>query len=226
MNNSATNKVFLSGEIVSTPVFSHEMFGEEFFETEIAVKRLSEQVDVIPLTVSERLITEKNLKQGDKISLAGQFRSYNKMAEGKSKLMLTVFVRDILDYDEQANPNSIELIGFICKPTVYRTTPFNREICDMLVAVNRAYNKSDYIPCIAWGRNARFVKYLSVGEQVAVFGRIQSREYQKKISEDEIVTKTAFEVSVSRITVGEKVNELLERNDDVYDDSYRTEYAI
>ncbi len=226
MNNIATNKVFLSGEIVSTPVFSHEMFGEEFFETEIAVKRLSEQVDVIPLTVSERLITEKNLKQGDKISLAGQFRSYNKMAEGKSKLMLTVFVRDILDYDEQANPNSIELIGFICKPTVYRTTPFNREICDMLVAVNRAYNKSDYIPCIAWGRNARFVKYLSVGEQVAVFGRIQSREYQKKISEDEIVTKTAFEVSVSRITVGEKVNELLERNDDVYDDSYRTEYAI
>ena len=226
MNNIATNKVFLSGEIVSTPVFSHEMFGEEFFETEIAVKRLSEQVDVIPLTVSERLITEKNLKQGDKISLAGQFRSYNKMAEGKSKLMLTVFVRDILDYDEQANPNSIELIGFICKPTVYRTTPFNREICDMLVAVNRAYNKSDYIPCIAWGRNARFVKYLSVGEQVAVFGRIQSREYQKKISEDEIVTKTAFEVSVSRITVGEKVNELLERNDDVCDDSYRTEYAI
>ncbi len=226
MNNIATNKVFLSGEIVSTPVFSHEMFGEDFFETEIAVKRLSEQVDVIPLTVSERLITEKNLKQGDKISLAGQFRSYNKMAEGKSKLMLTVFVRDILDYDEQANPNSIELIGFICKPTVYRTTPFNREICDMLVAVNRAYNKSDYIPCIAWGRNARFVKYLSVGEQVAVFGRIQSREYQKKISEDEIVTKTAFEVSVSRITVGEKVNELLERNDDVYDDSYRTEYAI
>lgn len=226
MNNIATNKVFLSGEIVSTPVFSHEMFGEEFFETEIAVKRLSEQVDVIPLTVSERLITEKNLKQGDRISLAGQFRSYNKMAEGKSKLMLTVFVRDILDYDEQANPNSIELIGFICKPTVYRTTPFNREICDMLVAVNRAYNKSDYIPCIAWGRNARFVKYLSVGEQVAVFGRIQSREYQKKISEDEIVTKTAFEVSVSRITVGEKVNELLERNDDVYDDSYRTEYAI
>ena len=206
MNNIATNKVFLSGEIVSTPVFSHEMFGEEFFETEIAVKRLSEQVDVIPLTVSERLITEKNLKQGDRISLAGQFRSYNKMAEGKSKLMLTVFVRDILDYDEQANPNSIELIGFICKPTVYRTTPFNREICDMLVAVNRAYNKSDYIPCIAWGRNARFVKYLSVGEQVAVFGRIQSREYQKKISEDEIVTKTAFEVSVSRITVGEKVN--------------------
>ena len=226
MNNIATNKVFLSGEIVSTPVFSHEMFGEEFFETEIAVKRLSEQVDVIPLTVSERLITEKNLKQGNKISLAGQFRSYNKMAEGKSKLMLTVFVRDILDYDEQANPNSIELIGFICKPTVYRTTPFNREICDMLVAVNRAYNKSDYIPCIAWGRNARFVKYLSVGEQVAVFGRIQSREYQKKISEDEIVTKTAFEVSVSRITVGEKVNELLERNDDVYYDSYRTEYAI
>jgi len=144
----------------------------------------------------------------------------------KSKLMLTVFVREILDYDEEINPNSIELIGFICKPTIYRTTPFNREICDMLVAVNRAYNKSDYIPCIAWGRNARFVKYLTVGEQVAVFGRIQSREYQKKISETEVVTKTAFEVSVSRIMVGQKVADLLENQDIVSDDDFETSFAI
>lgn len=215
-----TNKVFLTGEITSDPTYSHEMFGEEFFEMNIAVKRLSEQVDVLPLTVSERLIAEKNLKVGDKISLSGQFRSYNKMADGKSKLMLTVFVREILDFDEEANPNSIELIGFICKPTVYRTTPFNREICDMLVAVNRAYNKSDYIPCIAWGRNARFVKYLTVGEQVAVFGRIQSREYQKKLSETEVVTKTAFEVSVSRIMTGQKVADLFD------DDPTAEGYAI
>ncbi len=224
-NANTTNKVFLTGEIISEPVYSHEMFGEDFYEMNFAVKRLSEQVDVLPLTVSERLITERSLKAGDKISLSGQFRSY-KIIDGKSKLMLTVFVREILDYDEEINPNSIELIGFICKPTIYRTTPFNREICDMLVAVNRAYNKSDYIPCIAWGRNARFVKYLTVGEQVAVFGRIQSREYQKKISETEVVTKTAFEVSVSRIMVGQKVADLLENQDIVSDDDFETSFAI
>ena len=225
-NANTTNKVFLTGEIISEPVYSHEMFGEDFYEMNFAIKRLSEQVDVLPLTVSERLITERSLKAGDKISLSGQFRSYNKIIDGKSKLMLTVFVREILDYDEEINPNSIELIGFICKPTIYRTTPFNREICDMLVAVNRAYNKSDYIPCIAWGRNARFVKYLTVGEQVAVFGRIQSREYQKKISETEVVTKTAFEVSVSRIMVGQKVADLLENQDIVSDDDFETSFAI
>ena len=225
-NANTTNKVFLTGEIISEPVYSHEMFGEDFYEMNFAVKRLSEQVDVLPLTVSERLITERSLKAGDKISLSGQFRSYNKIIDGKSKLMLTVFVREILDYDEEINPNSIELIGFICKPTIYRTTPFNREICDMLVAVNRAYNKSDYIPCIAWGRNARFVKYLTVGEQVAVFGRIQSREYQKKISETEVVIKTAFEVSVSRIMVGQKVADLLENQDIVSDDDFETSFAI
>ena len=225
-NANTTNKVFLTGEIISEPVYSHEMFGEDFYEMNFAVKRLSEQVDVLPLTVSERLITERSLKAGDKISLSGQFRSYNKIIDGKSKLMLTVFVREILDYDEEINPNSIELIGFICKPTIYRTTPFNREICDMLVAVNRAYNKSDYIPCIAWGRNARFVKYLTVGEQVAVFCRIQSREYQKKISETEVVTKTAFEVSVSRIMIGQKVADLLENQDIVSDDDFETSFAI
>lgn len=223
--NITTNRVLLSGEIITQPVYSHEMFGEDFYELNLAVKRLSEQVDILPLTVSERLIAEKNLKVGEKISLSGQFRSYNKMADGKSKLMLTVFVREITDFDPEANPNSIELIGFICKPTIYRTTPFNREICDMLVAVNRAYNKSDYIPCIAWGRNARFVKYLTVGEQVAVFGRIQSREYQKKISETETITRTAFEVSVSRIMVGEKVAEMLESRE-TPDDFFETGFAI
>lgn len=219
--NNITNKVFLTGEILSQPIYSHEMFGEGFFETTIAVKRLSDQVDVLPITISERLIAEKDIKVGDNVTLYGQFRSYNKIVDGKSRLMLTVFVREVLDYDPDSNPNAIELIGFICKPTVYRTTPFNREICDLLVAVNRAYNKSDYIPCIAWGRNARFVKYLTVGEQVAVYGRIQSREYQKKVGDEQFVTKTAFEVSVSRIVVGDKVTELIEQTycDDVLPDN-------
>ena len=193
------NKVYLKGEIVTEAKFSHEMYGEGFYEMDILVKRLSGQADILPVTISERLIESGNIKVGSVLSALGQFRSYNKLVDGKSKLMLTVFVREILEEDYLSNPNSIVLSGYICKPPIYRTTPFNREIADVLIAVNRAYNKSDYIPCIAWGRNARFVKNLSVGERVALSGRIQSREYQKKLSETEIKTMTAYEVSISKL---------------------------
>ena len=193
------NKVYLKGEIVTEAKFSHEMYGEGFYEMDILVKRLSGQADILPVTISERLIESGNIKVGSVLSALGQFRSYNKLIDGKSKLMLTVFVREILEEDYLSNPNSIVLSGYICKPPIYRTTPFNREIADVLIAVNRAYNKSDYIPCIAWGRNARFVKNLSVGERVALSGRIQSREYQKKLSETEIKTMTAYEVSISKL---------------------------
>ena len=166
----------------------------------VLVKRLSGQGDVLPVTVSERLIADKDLKVGVTINALGQFRSYNKLVDGKSKLMLTVFVRELIEDCTVKNPNSIVLSGYICKPPVYRTTPFNREIADILIAVNRSYNKSDYIPCIAWGRNARFAKNLCVGEKIAISGRIQSREYTKKISDDLVKTLTAFEVSVSKLT--------------------------
>ncbi|MBR2617216.1 MAG: single-stranded DNA-binding protein, partial [Clostridia bacterium] len=142
---------------------------------------------------------------GDRLSAVGQFRSYNKLVDGKSRLMLTVFVRETVEGDKYKNPNNVVLCGYICKPPVYRTTPFHREIADVLVAVNRAYNKSDYIPCIAWGRNARFVKNLTVGERIAVSGRIQSRDYQKKISETETRTMTAYEVSVSKLAAYDSV---------------------
>ncbi|MBQ9792850.1 MAG: single-stranded DNA-binding protein [Clostridia bacterium] len=194
------NKVFLKGEIVSTPVFSHEVFGEGFYELNLSVKRLSDNFDIIPITVSERLLSINNFSVGSMVAIKGQFRSYNKMVDNKSKLLLTVFVRDLIDYDEGMNPNIIELSGFICKEPIYRTTPFKREICDMLLAVNRAYNKSDYLPCIAWGRNARFVKNIEVGQKVCLTGRIQSREYQKKLG-DELTTKTAYEISISKIWV-------------------------
>lgn len=200
MNN---NKTYLCGEIISQPVFSHEVYGEGFYETFISVSRLSDQRDILPITISERLIESHNLKVGMKIALFGQFRSYNKFVDGKSKLMLTVFVRDILELDEGRNPNKIYLCGYVCKLPIYRTTPFSREICDMLLAVNRAYNKSDYIPSICWGRNARFAKSIAVGEKVAITGRIQSREYQKKISESITENKIAYEISVSKIAVGE-----------------------
>lgn len=209
MNNltEKNNKVFISGEIVSDAEFSHEVYGEGFYELSVLVKRLSGQGDILPITVSERLIADKNLQKGVTINALGQFRSYNKLVDGKSKLMLTVFVREIISGVSVKNPNSIVLSGYICKPPVYRTTPFNREIADILIAVNRSYNKSDYIPCIAWGRNARFAKSLAVGEKIAIAGRIQSREYQKRISDEEIKVMTAYEVSISKLAAYENAEE-------------------
>ena len=204
-NEKQNNKVFLKGKIVGEKRFSHEVYGEGFYETDIAVERLSGQTDVLPITVSERLMGDY-FEQGKGVAIIGQFRSYNKLVDGKSKLLLTVFVREIVDYDTMKNPNSIVLSGFVCKQPTYRTTPFSREIADLLIAVNRAYNKSDYIPCIAWGRNARFVKSIPVGERVCISGRIQSREYQKKISETEVKTLTAYEVSISKLAAYDNVD--------------------
>lgn len=197
MNN---NKVFLTGTIVSEPEFSHETFGEGFYEIKMSVARLSEYNDLIPITVSEKLLVKDTFKVGNKVAIKGQFRSYNKIIEGASKLVLTVFVREVNEIDDSMNPNIIEVVGYICKPPVYRTTPFKREICDLLVAVNRAYNKSDYLPCIAWGRNAKYIKNVEVGKQVSIVGRIQSREYQKKIGE-EFVVRMAYEISVNKIQI-------------------------
>jgi hypothetical protein len=192
------NKVYVYGRIVSEAIFSHEVFGEGFYEFYIEVKRLSGQADILPVTMSERLMGE-NITIGGTLCALGQFRSYNKIDNGKSRLMLTIFVREVLSAQPCKNPNSIVLSGYICKPPVYRTTPFNREIADLLIAVNRSYNKSDYIPAIAWGRNARFVKNLSVGDKVALSGRIQSRDYQKKQTDESFITMTAYEVSISKL---------------------------
>lgn len=230
MNNSVekNNKVFISGEIVSEAEFSHEVYGEGFYEMNVLVKRLSGQGDILPVTVSERLIQDKDLKVGVHINALGQFRSYNKLVNGKSKLMLTVFVRELPEVCTVKNPNNIVLSGYICKPPVYRTTPFNREIADILIAVNRSYNKSDYIPCIAWGRNARFAKNLAVGEKIAIAGRIQSREYQKRI-EDDVKIMTAYEVSISKLAAYENAEnfdveeefELFTSSDNALENSYQ-----
>lgn len=212
MENVMTNNVvYLSGEVATEPTFSHEMYGEGFFEFTIKVKRLSGQIDVIPVTASERLVKQMP-KLGERVSINGQFRSYNKLENGKSKLMLCVFVRDFIENSEnETNPNQVELSGYVCKAPIYRTTPFNREICDILLAVNRSYNKSDYIPCIAWGRNARYAKDIEIGRKVTVVGRIQSREYNKKL-EDRIESRIAYELSVSKIT--DYVESEIEQNDD------------
>lgn len=195
----SNNKVYLAGKIESEPVFSHEVLGEGFYEMMLSVKRLSEQVDSVPLTISERLLAEMGAAVGNDIAICGQFRSYNKSQDGRSKLVLRVFVREVLEVDEEQNPNTIEISGFVCKKPVFRTTPFKREICDMLIAVNRAYNKSDYIPCIAWGRNARFANTFDVGDKITLSGRIQSRDYNKLLEDGSLEKRTAYEVSIGKL---------------------------
>lgn len=206
----SNNKLRLTGTVTDRPVYSHEVCGEEFYETKLSVPRLSGQEDVIPVTLSDRLLARTEVKPGAKISISGQFRSYNKLEGEHSRLLLTAFAREILPADDEVNPNTIEILGYICKPPVYRTTPFKREICDVLLAVNRAYNKSDYIPCIMWGRNARFIKDMPIGERLWVTGRVQSRIYTKCLSEDKSEERVAYEVSVSKILVGNKIEEELQ----------------
>ena len=192
------NRAYVAGEVISAPVFSHEVLGERFYDVVLSVKRLSDRADEIPVTVSDRLMQDASLEVGTRLGVSGQLRSYNKQADGRSKLVLRVFARE-LDDGESDTPNRIELEGYVCKPPVYRTTPFRREICDMLLAVNRAYNKSDYITAIAWGRNAKYAGEFAVGDKVAVSGRIQSRTYQKVLPDGSTEERVAYEVSVSQL---------------------------
>ena len=196
------NNVSIAGFVLGELEFSHMIYGEKFYLFKLSVPRLSENSDIINITISERFFSSVTPKEGDIVSISGQFRSYNNYKDIGSRLILTVFVKSIeyiSSIDDVLNPNQIYLNGYVCKPPIYRTTPFSREIADILLAVNRSYNKSDYIPCIAWGRNAKYAETLSVGANLQIRGRIQSREYQKKISDDEFETKTAFEVSVSKM---------------------------
>ena len=200
-NVLSNNQAVIIGTIEDDFVFNHEIYAEKFYTCTVKIPRLSGTFDDIRVMVSERLIMDSSFKIGDKVEITGQFRSYNSYENGDNRLLLTVFAKDIVHYNEEEskNPNSLYINGFICKTPVYRTTPFGREITDLLIAVNRSYNKSDYIPIIAWGRNARFAKNLKVGDNIKIWGRIQSRKYQKRLSEEEVITKTAYEVSINRL---------------------------
>jgi primosomal replication protein N len=204
------NSTSLSGKISSKPEFSHEIYGEGFYLVMVEVSRLSDTYDFIPVMFSERLLPIEDFIIGKMVSVEGQFRSYNNYNnETNHKLMLTVFARDIVlmeSADEVKIPNSIYLNGFICKKPIYRTTPFGREIADILLAVNRAYNKSDYIPCIAWGRNARFASHFEIGDNIKIWGRIQSRQYQKKFQDGTVEDRTAYEVSISKMEISKDSN--------------------
>ena len=196
------NQVTVMGEVISDFSFSHEIFGEGFYMVDISVKRLSESYDIIPVMVSERLLDVTADYKGMYICINGQFRSYNRHEEHKNRLVLSVFAREvdfIEEMEESSKTNQIYLDGYICKEPIYRKTPLGREIADVLLAVNRPYGKSDYIPCICWGRNARYASQFKVGERCAVWGRIQSREYMKKLDEEHIERRVAFEVSVSKL---------------------------
>lgn len=195
------------GEIVSDFVFSHEIFGEGFYMVDVNVPRLSDSSDIIPLMVSERLINVEDDYKGLNIMVQGQFRSYNRHEERKNRLVLSVFAREIEFVDEtpeSSKTNQIYLDGYICKEPIYRKTPLGREIADLLLAVNRPYGKSDYIPCICWGRNARFASNFTVGTRCEIWGRIQSREYMKRISEEDAEKRIAYEVSVSKLELTEE----------------------
>lgn len=196
------NQVSIMGKVAAEFSFSHEVFGEGFYMTELLVKRLSDSYDRIPVMVSERLVDVSQDYRGEYIQVTGQFRSYNRHEEKKNRLVLSVFARELSfveEEDDKIKSNQIFLDGFICKTPIYRRTPLGREIADMLVAVNRPYGKSDYIPCISWGRNARFASTFEVGGHVQIWGRIQSREYVKKLEGDLTEKRTAYEVSVSKI---------------------------
>ena len=214
------NYLTLVGKVTGEKEFSHEIYGERFFIFSLSIPRLSGNSDIIPVTVSERLITDGMLEEGKKLLIKGQFRSYNSYEQQKNRLILTVFAKDIIEINEEDESdneenemvskemvtNEVVLTGYICKKPIYRQTPFGREIADLLLAVNRAYNKSDYIPCIAWGRNARFCQNMEVGVQVKIVGRVQSRTYEKKFEDGTVENRVAYEVSVGSL-------ELIDEND-------------
>lgn len=200
INTYGNNRAEVIGDIHTAFTYSHEVYGETFYSFTVVLPRLSDSVDYIKVIVSDRLIGDAAYAVGDKVHIIGQFRSYNNYSDTGNKLILTLFAKSICHAEDTDDYfNEILLNGFICKQPVYRTTPFGREITDILLAVNRNHNKSDYIPCIAWGRNAKFAETLNVGDNIVITGRMQSRDYQKKLSETETVTKTAYEISVSKI---------------------------
>ena len=212
-NYLENNYLTLVGKVTGEKKFSHEIYGEKFYVFNLEIARLSGNADIIPITVSERIITDEMLMQGKQLLVKGQFRSYNSYDNEKNRLILTVFAKDVVELEENNEEeenemakkdtvtNEVVLVGYICKKPIYRQTPFGREIADVLLAVNRAYNKSDYIPTIAWGRNARFCQNLEVGTKVKLVGRVQSRMYEKKHEDGTVENRVAYEVSIGSLEI-------------------------
>ena len=219
MNYSENNHLVLVGKIVSEKTYSHEIYGEKFYVFNLEVVRLSSTTDIIPITISERLLTSLDITIGREVKVEGQFRSYNSYENERNRLILTVFAKEISEAVHEEGKeevtNEVQLLGYVCKKPIYRQTPFGREIADILLAVNRAYNKSDYIPCIAWGRNARFCQNMEVGAEVKITGRVQSRSYEKKHEDGTVEARVAYEVSIASMEIPEKEPETTETEEEV-----------
>ncbi len=230
-NYLENNYLTLVGKVTGEKKLSHEIYGEKFYNFNISIPRLSGNADMIPITISERLMKPEDLTEGKNVLVKGQFRSYNSYENERNRLVLTVFAKDIIEIEEIVEEeenevvkkdnvtNEVILVGYICKKPIYRQTPFGREISDMLLAVNRAYNKSDYIPCIAWGRNARFCQSLDVGSQVKIIGRVQSRMYEKKFEDGTVQQRVAYEVSIGSL-------EIIDENEAINTENTDTEAVV
>lgn len=208
-----TNVAQIAGVVACVPTLSHQVEGENFYEFRVDIERLSGIKDTIPVTISERTLANSSVEVGKFVKVCGEYRSYNKLTGEKSKLVLHLFAKEI-EIGGEGYLNEVRLTGFICKTPIYRKTPFDREICDVLLAVNRTnYHKSDYIPCILWGRNARFISQQNIGCKVEIVGRIQSRQYNKVLENGEVETKTAYEVSCQRIALLSNITPLSSSED-------------
>lgn len=202
-NYNDNNIVEIGGKVVTELEFSHEIYEEKFYKFYVETKRMSDYTDKLPIIISERLVNIEDIKIGNIVRIEGQFRSYNQPVNGKSKLVLSIFAKDIEKYEDEniLTLNEATFIGFICKKPIYRKTPLGREIADVLLAVNRTYKKSDYIPCILWGRNAKFCEKVEIGARIKLSGRIQSRNYEKKLEDGTVISKVAYEVSISKLSI-------------------------
>lgn len=219
ISEDMTNMVEISGVVLDNPIFSHEIEGEKFFECQLEIERLSKSKDMIPVTFSERIFLNDSIGKGDFVKVKGEYRSLNKVDGGKSRLVLYVFAKEIQHFADKKYLNDVKITGFLCKEPVYRKTPFGREICDILLAVNRSnYHKSDYVPCIIWGRNARFISGQQIGCKIEIGGRIQSRTYTKSLEDGSVVEKTAYEISCYKTIVVSNVSPISFDNKDKNED--------
>lgn len=204
VTNNATNTAKIVGYVVSSPEIHHSTHGEDFYEFSVRVPRLNSSAsDILKVEISDRVFNVNKIKVDSIVSVEGQFRSFNEhnTDTGKISLRLFLFTKEIEVLDSADDfTNKITLHGFICKEVVHRKTPGGREISDVILSVNRLYNKSDYIPCVVWGRNARYVSKMGVGTEIEFSGRIQSRVYTKKFEDGSTLEREVYEVSVSDVT--------------------------
>lgn len=195
MNVTDTNRAQLSGKVLAPLQYSHTAYDIDFFSGKLCCRRLSGKEDILPFLVPASM-TE--LLHTGEVLLRGQIRSYNEYSPEGTHLRLKLFVRQCVG-QSVGDCNTVLLEGHICKKPVYRETPFGRQITDLLLAVNRAHGKSDYIPVIVWGKNAQFARELQVGQKIRAEGRFQSRSYEKQLSDGASEQRTAYEISASTI---------------------------